>query len=530
MPEETTEGAPKRSPIPIHPFFFALHPVLSLYSANVSLVPFQDTLFPIAATIGAVACLWLTFWAILRDLRRAAIVTSALAYFFFLYDGFFQLARRLDLVWYDADRPWMGQAVWGVTAVVIAFLVSKPRKAVPNITLFMNVTGCAMVGLASYSAISSQVSIARQLRAAQSELASKRTAVSEKVMPDIYYIVLDGYGRADVLKKNFKLDTTGFLSELEQRGFFVAKKAHTNYVQTELSIASSTNLDYLQDLPKPAGSAADMRGILDGMIDDSRLSRLSKQFGYQYVGVATGFPALRFTSADITYRGDSGQSLYLSALIEKTPIILPNTARTSMFQDRYDLLLGCFENLKRLGSQQGSPKFVMVHVLAPHPPFVLRADGGFTAPKRAFGYFDGSDFMGSGGTKEEYETGYAGQVATLNRLLIETIDSILANKSRNVVILLQGDHGPKSDLDQNLIEKTDLGEVLPILLAVRGPKGLQSEIGEDVSPVNLTRAVARTIFGQELKPLPNRSYYSPWLHPYRFEEVPLPLAAEKAGK
>ncbi|MBI5708046.1 MAG: hypothetical protein HZC36_13775 [Armatimonadetes bacterium] len=519
MPEETLEGATKRGPVPFHPFLFALHPVLSLYAANVSLVPFQDTLLPVAWTVGAVACLWGLCWGLLRDIRRAAIVASVLAYFFFLYDGFYRLARNLDLVWYDAERPWMGQAVWCVAALMAAFLVSRPRRAVPMITLFMNVTGCAMVGLAGYSAISSQLSIAQQLQAAQAQLARKATAVAGEELPDIYYIVLDGYGRSDVLKELYGLDNEPFLSALRARGFFVADRAQTNYVQTELSIASSTNFDYLQDLPKPSGSGEDMRGILDGMIDDSRFSRLVKQFGYQYVGVATGFPALRFSSADVTYSGDSGQSLYLSALLEKTPIQTPGQFRNSMFQVRYDLLKDSFVNLKRLGEQTGPPRFVMAHVLAPHPPFVFKEDGTFTAPKRAFAYYDGSDFMISGGTQEEYASGYAAQVKALNRMLLQTIDAILANGDREAVILLQGDHGPKLGLDQNLIEKTDLGEVLPILLAARGPDPLKSELLPDMTPVNLTRTVARTIFGQSMEPLPNRSYYSPWLYPYRFEEV-----------
>jgi hypothetical protein len=39
--------------------------------------------------------------------------------------------------------------------------------------------------------------------------------------PDIYYIIVDGYGRPDVLARLFDADVSGFVRELEARGFYV---------------------------------------------------------------------------------------------------------------------------------------------------------------------------------------------------------------------------------------------------------------------------------------------------------------------
>lgn len=58
-------------------------------------------------------------------------------------------------------------------------------------------------------------------------------------LPDIYYIIVDGYGRSDLLKELFEYDNSTFLQFLSDRGFYVAEAAHSNYVQTSLSIASS---------------------------------------------------------------------------------------------------------------------------------------------------------------------------------------------------------------------------------------------------------------------------------------------------
>ena len=40
--------------------------------------------------------------------------------------------------------------------------------------------------------------------------------------PDVYFIIPDDYARADVLKQYFHYDASGFIHQLEKRGFVVA--------------------------------------------------------------------------------------------------------------------------------------------------------------------------------------------------------------------------------------------------------------------------------------------------------------------
>jgi hypothetical protein len=40
--------------------------------------------------------------------------------------------------------------------------------------------------------------------------------------PDIYYIILDGYGREDVIEEFFDYDNSPFISYLEDLGFYIA--------------------------------------------------------------------------------------------------------------------------------------------------------------------------------------------------------------------------------------------------------------------------------------------------------------------
>ncbi len=43
--------------------------------------------------------------------------------------------------------------------------------------------------------------------------------------PDVYFLVLDAYGRSDVLKEVIGFDNSAFLDRLERKGFFVARRS-----------------------------------------------------------------------------------------------------------------------------------------------------------------------------------------------------------------------------------------------------------------------------------------------------------------
>ena len=71
---------------------------------------------------------------------------------------------------------------------------------------------------------------------------------SGQTPPDIYYIILDSYGRTDLLASNLKYDNSAFISDLTKMGFYVADCSQSNYPRTDVSLGSSLNLDYLQNL------------------------------------------------------------------------------------------------------------------------------------------------------------------------------------------------------------------------------------------------------------------------------------------
>ena len=114
--------------------------------------------------------------------------------------------------------------------------------------------------------------------------------------PDIYYIILDGYARHDVMKSHFDFDNTAFLEHLERKGFYVARRSTANYCQTPLCLSSSLNATYLDELVKGLGN--DQTELSD-LIGRNNVVASLRPLGYQFVTFATGFDPTEHPEADV---------------------------------------------------------------------------------------------------------------------------------------------------------------------------------------------------------------------------------------
>ena len=69
----------------IHPFLFAVFPILVFYAYNMAELSFSVTLLPIAFASGFALLLLALSWLILRNVRKAGIVVSIFLILFFSY-------------------------------------------------------------------------------------------------------------------------------------------------------------------------------------------------------------------------------------------------------------------------------------------------------------------------------------------------------------------------------------------------------------------------------------------------------------
>ncbi len=480
---------------PIRPFYpplAAAFPVLAIFSANLALFSPHDIWRPLAWAFVIGTALWGVGSLLRWNIERGAWL------------GLMAIIGVWSAVPVHDRAPGL---MYGLFVVLIAlgFLKNPPTLVLNRLALGLVL---ASGGMSYYRA--------HVLHGNGQE--SKSTVADISSPPDIVYVILDGYGRADQLKRVFGYDNTPFIGELRKRGFFVAENSHSNYCQTLLSLGATLNLDYIPALLPNASAKDEAREPMLGLVNDSNAARIARSHGYQIVAVTTGFPSLSFEHADVVLETPPTVTLFESTLLERLPTPQADEVNISQFVQRRQALESGFANLQSLAVPAVAPRLVIAHILAPHPPFVFDAQGKPVRPKGNFGYFDGSDFMSRVGTAAQYAAGYTGQLQWVNQNVLKTVDTLLASK-RPTIVILQGDHGSKQKLAQNDLSATDLDECFSNLQAVHAPPALQSQFTDDWTPINTFRVLFGGLFKEKLPALPSRSYYSPFVHPYDFTDV-----------
>jgi hypothetical protein len=155
------------------------------------------------------------------------------------------------------------------------------------------------------------------------------------------------------------------------------------------------------------------------------------------------------------------------------------------------------------------PKYVHVHLILPHPPFVFGPDGEFTNP--ADFWNEKKVYPGN-----KFRIGYINQLQFVNTKLLEMIDTILAESETPPIIILQGDHGPWLQPDPQRFF---------ILNAYYLPDN-KTELYPTISPVNSFRVVFNDYFGANYDMLKDTTYFSPVPKLYNFSESPYPCSRD----
>lgn len=501
----------------LYPLLFALHPVLSLLVANLSEIPVTQTIRPLIIYLlfssGILVCLS----KLTKDIHRAAFITFLVVLGLFYYQIAMAIVTILPIDLGVAERSWSALFLWllFLSGLGSRWLWSKIKHP-HTFTLALAVAGTIVVGT---SLVSIGFFYTERLLFKTTQQSVIHLHGEQK--PDIYYIIVDGYAGMEILGDLYVYDNTPFLEFLRQRGFYVADRAHSNYIQTTVSLASSLNLDYLTELPSNSSN----RGLVWNSIQYNTVRATLEHHGYQTISLASGYQYTEFKDAHLylTHSDIPEINLFEAALLVTSParILIDDldllTGLLPTRRTQQDRILYAFEQLMHLPSVSG-PKFVFAHIIAPHPPFVFDQDGQRLNPDQMFLLVDGDRFSGS---VEDYITGYTNQLVYVNELLMQTLETILEDSETPPIILLQADHGPGALLSFQSLGETCIWERASILSAYYMPETDYAAFAlyESITPVNSFRIVFDTYFGTELGLLEDRTYYSTWSRPFDFIDV-----------
>ena len=502
-----------------YPILFSVNPILLLLAANISDVPISQ-LFPIIliTPICAFGLMWLlNKW--LKDIHRAGFIVFLAIFWFFHYGTIHLWANTIRIGSFSLGSHLIFFPLWTVVFLLFSSGWLWRRISSPQtITMFLNIVCILIVG---FSIIRISLDVAPRYLTnpdVAQALQSLPEISSTSDFPDVYYLVLDGYARQDVLQELYHYDNSSFIQALEERGFYIGTRSQSNYMQTALSLASSLNMEYLSGLP----AAIPDRGQLIGMIGHSRTRAIFEHLGYKLVTFSTGYQPTDITDADYYLSSPkSGKTHDLDALmlINSVAVILIENgwidvpiSRYSTEQERINYTFSALANEVPLIS---GPKLVFTHIIAPHPPFIFDRSAPLS-PDEFYILADGDRF---GGGTQSYTREYVDQLIYVNDHILQTIDGILANSKISPIIIIQADHGPGAYLNWSSADETCLKERFSILNAYYLPQGAASILPQDIDPVNTFTIILNAYFGTHLEILENREYYTTWVNPYNFIEV-----------
>jgi len=352
---------------------------------------------------------------------------------------------------------------------------------------------------------------------------------SENSRPDVYYIILDAYGRKDVLQELYEFDNSMFIDSLRNRGFYVADEASSNYIYTLHSVSSSFNMDYLQNLQVDNRDLENRADLIE-ILNYSRVRTDMALNGYQMVSFENDYKAT-ISTADVYY--DDHQSGFFKPVTAFESIAINNSmarillhipvVRTAIVESPYNIhrafILSTFDRLKDIPMLDGD-YFVHAHIIAPHPPFVFDKDGTAILHDEPFTLLDGNYYLKTKDhTRKGYISDYRKQIQYINTLVLDAIDAILSESKTPPIIIIQADHGPGSHLHLGSLEQTLPAERFSILNAYYFPDQNYESLYPSISPVNSFRVVINQFFDGDYELLPDRHYYSKWNFPFDYVQV-----------
>ncbi len=326
--------------------------------------------------------------------------------------------------------------------------------------------------------------------------------------PDIYYIVLDAYARPDVLEELFGFNNSDFINSLTEKGFFIPIDNHSNYGRSELSQAATLNMQYINTLMPNADDSWTHLWLLSPLIENSTVKTMLQDSGYKSISIAVDHEIINDENVDFYFQPLPIRLNSLERhLIQTSPIrllspIIGKYSTINTYPSHRELINFSFTKLSEIPEIEG-PKFVYVHIMSPHPPFVFNKLGQPVEPSCEYSLIDG---LGFPGTKEQYKTGYIDQLQYINQQLDKTIDSILNRSETPPIIIVMGDHGSRLYRDFTNSENSCISESLSNFMAFYLPGMKPDDIPTNLTSVNVFRLIFNNYFHTNFPLLENRYY------------------------
>ena len=415
--------------IPYLPFLYGIFPVLFLFTHNISELKYEMLWLPLFTIIFIILVITLILSIFIKDYHKSGLILSLFFLLFLSYGNFKELLSGgwlADMgIIKDKYLYPLGILFFGLASYFI--MKSGDLKAVYG---FFKTAGCVLI-VYSIESIGFSAYSNRQKDTVFLNNVSQMETGQNQNLPDIYYIIPDTYARADVLKELYDYDNSGFIDFLKGKGFSVLSDSKSNYQNTMISIPTTLNMDYLDNLLPETIKEDDFKN----MVQNSRVQQFLKERGYKIIYFDSGYGITSYNKyADIkfnpSYINDFSRQIIETSLL-KYFVVKRNLFGFSIKNEERKRILYSVEKLKEIPEMEvGGPKFVFLHINSPHTPFLFDRNGGEVD-------VDWDSVTSS----EEYNNLWLDQLIFISGQLSSAVEEILAKSKTEPIIVIQSDHG-----------------------------------------------------------------------------------------
>lgn len=456
------------------------------YAENKNLVPVgQLLLLMMVLAAGSLLMFWICK-RIFRNKHKAALFVSFFLIVFLFFGAFqdflgqFRVTSTLALL----------KVFFPVSLVVIllAFIfLKRTKRKLLRLRTFLNVL------LVIYILID-VITLLLPAQKSNSSLAAHGLSICDScAKPSIYFILLDEYSGSDALKTLFNYDNTRFEEFLQQQQFKVNHHTSSNYVFTVFSVASTLNMQYLQDLGKQSDQNHFGYRKATMHIGDNIVTQFLQQQGYRI----NNFSYFPLPGAPAIFKSDylpgkisliTHKTMY-SRVVKELVLVLASRYSIHYFQEKYDAFYInnneaiMQQALEEAQQRNATPSFNYLHLMLPHYPFAYDSLGQRITP-----FWKRKSF-----TLQDLEGAYLQYTVYTNKRLQKFIAELQQRTAGKAIIVLLSDHGYRTyrpNMDRTLPYKT--------INAVYLPQQNYGAWYDSMTNVNQFRALLNTSFGQKL--------------------------------
>ena len=476
----------------IHPFLFSLFPVLVIFQYNIHEIPLQDTFWSLFVSFIIALGLWVLVRFFIGG-KKSGLIISSVIMLFVIYGNLHTFIINSDTEFsFLGGNTIMGTFFFILLIVGIIYFV-KTKRILDNANSITNTIGLGMVGIlvifiATYyyeNPVDYSTSYFSDIPSAANNIPIK---------PDIYLLIFDEYAGNISLKNYFNYDNTNFLKKLESKGFYVPVVSYSNYPNTDLSLPSTFNMGYLDFLTEKLGKDSKDKRLVQEFRDNSLMMKVLKLHGYKITSFYGGLGAsgnTNLVSEKLCSYGTINTDLRKNLVLTYLPISYFNTVLLEIHQK--EKLECMFSILPEIKGSEETPVFVLGQFRLPHEPFIYDSEGNLIKTEKHF-------------TDKE---AYLEQLIYSSKKILELVDKILENTTRDPVIIVMSDHGYRNEIDWKNPSNEDYVAGFNNLAAYHMPNQMDN-LPETISSVNIFRIIFNSYLDTDFEMLEDRQiWYTP---------------------